>query len=122
MSVASADAPTLVEQQAGLFRELNAVLHRHPIGAALRLLLMPGELALGVDEVLVQEVDAERRVVELRPRHLADLRPEDVLHATRVLDPADHALNEHALQARASDCYKKDGSHWYVMAQQRGES
>ncbi|MFF5304771.1 hypothetical protein ACFY5F_35985 [Streptomyces sp. NPDC013161] len=116
MPLASAAAPTLVEQHARLFRELNAVLARHSVGAAVRLMVVPEELALGVDELLVQEVDAKQRVVLLRPQHLSELRLGDVPHATQVLDPGDHALNEYAREAQASDCYKKDGSHFYIMA------
>ncbi|MET7573382.1 hypothetical protein ABZT04_33530 [Streptomyces sp. NPDC005492] len=59
-------------------------------------------------------------MVELRPRKLADLGRSDVLHATQVHDPGDRALNAYSLQARASDCYKKDGSHFYIMAGQEG--
>ncbi|QOV40175.1 hypothetical protein IM697_18300 [Streptomyces ferrugineus] len=82
----------------------------------------PHDLDLAPDEVLVQSVDTERRVVELRPHKLSELDRTDVLHATQVLDPGDHALNTYALLARASNCMKKDGTHWYVMANQKDES
>lgn len=112
-----ATAPTLVEQQVELFRELNAVLSRHDLGAAVRLLVVPGELDLGRDEVLVQEVDAVRRVVELRPRNLTDLRLGDVLHATQVLDPGDHALNRYGLEALGRSCLMHEGYHSYLSAE-----
>ncbi|WP_189940786.1 hypothetical protein [Streptomyces aurantiogriseus] len=83
----------------------------------------PHDLDLAPDEVLVQSVDTERRVVELRPQRLSELDKTDVLHATQVLDPGDHALNAYAMEARSSDCCVKDGHHWYVMAnQQQAES
>ncbi|MEU6460310.1 hypothetical protein [Streptomyces sp. NPDC046976] len=97
--------PTPVEQQISLFRDLREVLDRHPLGGAVRLIYAPQELPLADGEILVQEVDVERRVMHLRPVHLPDVGSGDVLHETQVLDPADRALSDYAQTASAKGCY-----------------
>lgn len=112
-------APTLVEQEADLLRELNDVRNRHAVGGAFRLLFVPQELDLGADEVLVQEVDAERRIVELRPTLLVDVDLGTVLHGTQTVDLDDDGFAEYAAQPTAGDCYAStlngQTSHHYVL-------
>ncbi|MGW4890237.1 hypothetical protein [Streptomyces murinus] len=97
--------PTPVEQQISLFRDLREVLDRHPFGGAVRLMYAPQELPLADDEVLVQEIDADHRVMHLRPVRLSDVGSGVVLHETQVLDPADRALSDYAQTTSAKGCY-----------------
>ncbi|MFJ4806027.1 hypothetical protein [Streptomyces murinus] len=97
--------PAPVEHQMSLFHDLREVLDRHPLGSAFRLMYAPQELPLADGEVLVQEIDVERRIVQMRPVHLSDVGRGDVLHEAQVLDPADRALSDYAQTARAKGCY-----------------
>jgi hypothetical protein len=97
--------PTLIEQQADMLCELNQVLNRHAVGGAFRLMYSPQDLDLTEGEVLVQVVNAERRVLELHPRRLSELGDGEVLHETQTVDPSDGFLTNYPAQARASDCY-----------------
>ncbi|MGC0334908.1 hypothetical protein RKD23_007985 [Streptomyces sp. SAI-170] len=108
---------TLVQQQAELMEELHAVLQRHPVGGAFRLLYAPQELDVPAGTVLVQKLNPETGVVELHPRGLSELSNADVMH--EVLDPSDQALRYYANQAQASYCAastRPDGStgHLYM--------
>ncbi|MEE4543498.1 hypothetical protein V2S66_16145 [Streptomyces sp. V4-01] len=110
---------TLVAQEADLLGRLKAILDGHPAGAAFRLLLAPADLPVADDEVLVQEIDTDRGVVELHPRKLSDVNLDDVLHAAQVIDPADQALALHAGSPRAEWCKDEviDGrtTHLYML-------
>ncbi|RPE39707.1 hypothetical protein EDD90_2724 [Streptomyces sp. Ag109_O5-1] len=96
--------PTLVKQQTDLVRQINQVLDQHPLRHAFRLVYAPQGLDLAADEVLVQDVDVERRIVELRPKRLSELDGGDVVHESQVVDPGDTALHTHALEARGRSC------------------
>lgn len=110
---------TLVGQEADLLGRLKAVLDDHPAGGAFQLLLAPAGVQVADDEVLVQEIDSDRGVVELRRRKLSDVSLGDVLHATQVIDPADQAFGLYAGSPRSSDCgsYTANGrtSHIYTI-------
>ncbi|WP_371790410.1 hypothetical protein OG285_06015 [Streptomyces sp. NBC_01471] len=111
---------TLVAQDADLLGRLKELLAGHPAGGAFQLLLAPNGVSVADDEVLVQEIDTARRVVELRPRKLSDVSLDDVLHTTQVTDPTDEAYGRYVAMPMASDCrthYRPDGSagHLYVM-------
>ncbi|ASQ94461.1 MULTISPECIES: hypothetical protein [unclassified Streptomyces] len=94
----------LVEQQANLMRHLAEVLKQYEIGGSFRLMFVPSGLEISDDEVLVQDVNAEERVVEIRPRKLTDLSLGEVLHATQVIDPSDESLIVHAGNSSGWDC------------------
>ncbi|MBO3681711.1 hypothetical protein [Streptomyces sp. NEAU-YJ-81] len=98
----------VVEQQANLMRQLAEVLKQHEIGGCFRLMFVPSGLKISDDEVLVQDVNAEQRVIEIRPRKLTQLSLGDVLHATQVIDPSDESLIDHASNPVASDCKAVD--------------
>ncbi|MFE7122210.1 hypothetical protein ACFU99_42960, partial [Streptomyces sp. NPDC057654] len=101
----------LAGQQIDLLRRLADVLSGHPLGASFRLLAAP-TTPVAVDEVLVQTVTAEG-VIELRPRKITDLAPDDVLHTTQVLDPADTDFTDYSHHPRADICMttqRPDGS------------
>ncbi|WP_371790409.1 hypothetical protein OG285_06010 [Streptomyces sp. NBC_01471] len=106
---------TLVAQEADLLGRLKAMLDGHPAGAAFQLLLAPSGVPVADDEVLVQEVDTARGVVELRPRKLSDVSLDDVLHTTQVTDPTDEAYGRYAAMPVASDCVRVRTSHVYVV-------
>ncbi|MFF0228618.1 hypothetical protein [Streptomyces sp. NPDC004629] len=113
-----ATSPLVRQQTQSLLGELAQVLNRHPAGAAFRLLYAPADLDLPEDTVLVQTVNTDRGILELRPRQISDLRDADLLHMTQVLDPSDTALSAHAEQLQAASCHatqRPDGStgHWY---------
>ncbi|MFJ4688283.1 hypothetical protein [Streptomyces sp. NPDC088789] len=97
--------------------ELAAVLGRHPIAASWRLVCAVDELAPTAGESLVQT--AGTRTLTVRPVPNADLRPGDILHATRTLDPADTAWTDYATTPR-NDHYhshtRPDGSTGHTMA------
>jgi hypothetical protein len=95
------DSTTPVAQQADLLARLKSVLDNHPAGAAFHLLYAAASVPVASDEVLVQRLDAERGVLEVRPCKLTDLRADDVLQATQVIDPADAAVVLDAAQATA---------------------
>ncbi|MBL1120505.1 hypothetical protein JK364_50675 [Streptomyces sp. 110] len=97
-------AEPLVEQQANLMRHLAEVLKKHEIGGSFRLMFVPSGLEISDDEVLVQDVNLEKRVVEVRPRKLTDLGLGEVLHATQVIDPLDESLIAHAGNSSGWDC------------------
>jgi hypothetical protein len=111
---------TLVEQQVNLMRKLNDVLKQHEIGGAFCLMYVPSELDISDDEVLIQDVDAERRMVEIRPRKLTQLGLGDVLHATQIINPTDHSLSHYARNRRTQHCYATqrpdDGSTGHLYA------
>ncbi|MFG3287235.1 hypothetical protein ACGF3G_00225 [Streptomyces sp. NPDC048179] len=96
--------PTLVDQQTDLVRQINQVLSQHPLRDAFRLVYAPQGLDMAADEVLVQDVDTERRILELRPKRLSELDGGDVVHESQVVDPGDTALQTHALEARSRSC------------------
>ncbi|MFD9869096.1 hypothetical protein ACFXI8_26610 [Streptomyces niveus] len=104
---------THVGRQADLLDRLTQLLNSHPAGGAFKLLLAPATLEIADDEVLVQQIDTDRRVVELRPRKLSDVTLTDVLHATQLTDPADEAYRGYTATPRSSNCVKStrpDGS------------
>ncbi|MFD5385546.1 hypothetical protein [Streptomyces sp. NPDC056669] len=108
-----------VEQHANLMQQLHDVLKQHEIGGAFRLMFVPSVMQISDDEVLVQAVNAERRVVEIRPRKLTELTPGDVLHATQVIDPSDEPLIVHARGSFGGDCKaskRPDGSTGHLYA------
>lgn len=84
--------PTLVGQQIDLLGKLNEVLRQHSAAASFRLVFAPTEMALAEDEVLVQVANADRGVVELHPRKVADLTPDDIIHTTQAIDIADDTI------------------------------
>ncbi|QNT91834.1 hypothetical protein HEP81_01505 [Streptomyces griseofuscus] len=94
-----------VRDLTNLLHDVNGLLAGHPLGAAFRLLYAPSELDLDAGEVLVQEVDAARRVVQLRPVRLSEVDRRDVLHETQVVNPQDGALIAHAQAASIKGCY-----------------
>ncbi|MGW4731864.1 hypothetical protein ACWEQC_22320 [Streptomyces shenzhenensis] len=113
-----ATSPLVRQQIQSLLGELNQALNRHPVGGAFRLLYAPADLDLPADTVLVQAINDDRGVIELQPRQISDLAPDDVLHMTQVLDPSDTALSTHAEQLQARSCQatkRPDGStgHYY---------
>ncbi|PGH46937.1 hypothetical protein [Streptomyces sp. Ru87] len=111
---------TAVEQRTDLMRQLTDVLRQHPLGGLFTLMVAPPELDIAEDEVLVQVVNGGSRVVELHPRKVSAVRPEDVLHATQVVDPCDAPLLDYAAHPQANNCHpitRPDGStgHLYHM-------
>ncbi|MFD9190389.1 hypothetical protein ACFWCA_19425 [Streptomyces phaeochromogenes] len=107
--------PTVVDQHTDLISQLAEVLQKHPLGEAFTLLYTPDQLPLAQDEILVQRVDPERRVVELRPTALSDIALGDVLHTTQTVNPQDDALTGYAQARIGSDCHKINGGHYYSM-------
>ncbi|MET7685631.1 hypothetical protein [Streptomyces sp. NPDC005423] len=105
--------PTLVQQTADLLSELNEVLKRHSVGEGFALLYAPRELPVGAGTVLVQEVDAIRGVVELRPRDLAEIASSDVLHNTQAISLGDDALSHYAYGVKGRSCLMLDRDHYY---------
>lgn len=105
MTTLGLETPTLVSQEADLFRRLQQVLSGHPAGDAFRLMLAPAALAVADDEALVQTVNTTTGTIELHPRKLAELSPSDVLHATQVIDPADEDFGRYAASPMALSCY-----------------
>ncbi|MEU4896225.1 hypothetical protein AB0B12_26315 [Streptomyces sp. NPDC044780] len=109
----------LLEQQANLMRQLTEVLKQHEIGGSFRLMFVPSELEISEEEVLVQDVNTEERVVEIRPRALTELSTGDVLHATQVIDPAEESLLGRGPGPFGRDCkvwLRLDGSRGHVYA------
>lgn len=82
--------------QVSLLRQINAVVSGHPAGSDFIVLFAPVELTVADGAVLVQVLDPERRVVELRVRPLACVALDDVLHATQMLTPADSVFGSYA--------------------------
>ncbi|WP_405749504.1 hypothetical protein OG232_04815 [Streptomyces sp. NBC_01411] len=106
---------TLVAQEADLLGRLKELLEGHPAGGAFQLLLAPTGVPVAADEVLVQEIDTARGVVELRPRKLTDVSFHDVLHPTQVTNLADEAYRRYATMPVASDCVRVRTSHVYTV-------
>lgn len=101
-----ADNPnTLVGQDTDLLRRLQEVVKNHPAASGLQLLIAPAALVVADDEVLVQRFDADRRVVELHPRKLADVSLTDVLHTPQVTGVTDEAYSDYAATPHASNCW-----------------
>jgi transcriptional regulator with XRE-family HTH domain len=98
---------TLIEQEADLLSRLKAILDGHPAGGAVRILLAPTGMPVAEDEVLVQEMDTDRGVVQLRPRKLSDVNLDEVLHDTQILN-LDEDFARYAAMPVASYCWKKD--------------
>jgi hypothetical protein len=98
---------TLVAQEADLLGRLKAMLDDHPAGAAFRLLLAPADVPVADDEVLVQEIDTDRGVVQLRPRKVSDVHLGDVLHDTQIVN-LDEDFARYAAMPVAAYCWKKD--------------
>ncbi|MFE9686808.1 hypothetical protein [Streptomyces sp. NPDC006285] len=94
----------VVDQHAALIGQIATVLQQHPLGKAFTLLYTREGLPLAQDEVLVQRVDAERRVIELCPTALADVDLDGVLHETQTITPQDGALTGYALNRVSIDC------------------
>ncbi|MFJ3713446.1 hypothetical protein [Streptomyces sp. NPDC090053] len=110
---------TLVGQEADLLGRLKELLDTHPAGGAFRLLLAPTGVAVADDEVLVQQIDTARGVVELHPRKLSDVSVDDVLHAAQVTDPADEAYGRYAAMPVANNCFtsrRPDGSTGHLYS------
>jgi len=110
--------PEQVRDLTDLLHDVNGLLAGHPAGAAFRLLYAPSELDLDAGEVLVQEVDVERRVVQLRPVHLSKVDRRDVLHETQVVAPGDGALIDHAQMASVKGClmFELNGKSYHDYA------
>ncbi|WP_413809678.1 hypothetical protein [Streptomyces sp. OE57] len=109
----------LLEQQANLMRHLAEVLKQHEIGGSFRLMFVPSELEISDDEVLVQAVNQEKRVVEIRPRALTELSTGDVLHAMQVIDPTDESLTARGPGPFGKDCkvsLRLNGSRGHLYA------
>ncbi|MEU0722809.1 hypothetical protein [Streptomyces sp. NPDC006140] len=109
---------TLVEQQAELMRQLNDVLKQHEIGRDFRIMFAPPQLDVAEDEVLVQVVNPEKRMVEIHPRRLTELHLGDTIHATQVIDPSDEAFGNYSTSQRATTYLKTtrpDGSKGHLM-------
>ncbi|WP_124258648.1 hypothetical protein [Rhodococcus ruber] len=100
---------TLASSQNDLLHRLADILANHPEGSSFRLMYVPQALRTAEDEVLVQVVNGESGVIELHPRKLDALRLDEVVHATQVLDPSDHELNEYASSPVAAKCLKRYG-------------
>lgn len=108
-----------VEQHANLMQQLHDVLKQHEIGGAFRLMFVPSELEVSDDEVLVQAVNTERGVVEIRPCKLSELTPGEVLHATQVIDPSDEPLIARGPGPFGKDCkasLRLNGSRGHLYA------
>ncbi|MBP5867916.1 hypothetical protein [Streptomyces scabiei] len=102
---------TLVGSQSNLAHQLAAILADHPAGSSFRLMFAPVGVEVAEDEVLVQVVNAESGVIELRPRKLDDLSLDDTVHATQVLDPGDDDFNEYAATPMAGKCLVRYDLH-----------
>ncbi|WP_280483559.1 hypothetical protein [Nocardia farcinica] len=102
---------TLVESQNDLVRQLADLLATHPAGQHFRLMFAPGDLALEPDEVLVQNIDPARRVIELTPQRIQDLTIDSVVHDTQIVDPADEDFNRYAANPVAAKCLKRRNLH-----------
>ncbi|MFE7122209.1 hypothetical protein ACFU99_42955 [Streptomyces sp. NPDC057654] len=110
--------PLLAEQEADLVHQLIQVQEQHPLGASFRLVIGAPAPQTVADEVLVQTVNAEG-VIELRPRKITDLAPDDLLHTTQVLDPADTDFTDYGLAPRADWCrgiQRPDGTTGHLYA------
>ncbi|MEV0278570.1 hypothetical protein AB0I22_19610 [Streptomyces sp. NPDC050610] len=94
---------TLAGQQIDLLRQLAGVLSGHPLGASFRLMFAPPDPQVAEDEILAQTVTADG-VIELRPRKIAALTPDDVLHTMQVLDPADTDFTDYGRGPRVAYC------------------
>lgn len=112
------ETATLVRQQAALMDELRDVLQRHPAGGGFRLMYAAAVLAVGPDQVLVQQ-PTEGGGVELRPVPWAELNPDDVLHATQTVVPHDAAFGIAAAESGGGGCHSitvgSRTSHQYWM-------
>jgi hypothetical protein len=109
---------TLVGQEADLLGRLKAMLNAHPAGCAFQLLLAPAGVTVADDEILVQEIDTDRGVVELRPRRISDVALGDVLHATQLISPTDEDFTRYAGEPQATVYYpikRNDGSTGHLM-------
>jgi hypothetical protein len=109
---------TLVGQEADLLGRLKAMLNDHPAGSAFQLLLAPVGMTVADDEILVQEIDTDRGVVELHPRRLSDVALGDVLYATQVISPTDEDFTRYAETPQATDYFpikRPDGSTGHLM-------
>lgn len=102
---------TLATSQGDLLRRLADVLAQHPAGSSFRLMFAPEGLEVAEDEILVQAIDVERGVIELRPRKLDELSLDDMVHATQVLDPSDDEFNEYATSPMAARCLVRYDIH-----------
>ncbi|MFE4535815.1 hypothetical protein ACFRKB_12120 [Streptomyces scopuliridis] len=112
----TATVPETMVDQSGLIdliKEVNHVISRHEAGSSFRLLFAPVELRVADDEIFVQTVSPEG-VVELRPRKIAELGPDDIIHATQSVDPGDAAFYA-ARGPHDRSCIMVDGRHYYVV-------
>jgi hypothetical protein len=109
---------TLVGQEADLLFRLKAVLNGHPAGGSFHLLLAATGITVADDEILVQEIDTARGIVELRPRKLNDVTLGEVLHPTQVISPADVEFTQYTASPQATDYYPTtppDGSAGHLL-------
>ncbi|MFJ2175987.1 hypothetical protein ACIOHE_24225 [Streptomyces sp. NPDC087851] len=111
---------TLMEQQAAMLRRINVILSDSPFGTSFRLLVTPSEMTNGDDEVLIQEFNEERGIIEIRPRSITNLHPTDIIHETQVVDPGDQDFIDYANTPMAGNCKTHtfpDGGtvHNYIM-------
>lgn len=109
---------TLVNQDVDLLRRLRAVLDGHPASQSFQLLYAPAEVTVADGEVLVQEVDRARGVVELHPRKLTDVNVGDTLHISQVIDLADDNFTQHVQSSTPTEyspIERPDGSRGHLM-------
>ncbi|MEU3602669.1 hypothetical protein ABZ714_28735 [Streptomyces sp. NPDC006798] len=104
--------PTLAEQQAALLRDLSGVLERHTAATAVRLVFVCDELPLADDEILVQRLNTNDRILELRPVKTSELVPGDVLYNPQ--DPADSAWIDYAASPVDQEYFHFDRGHLIV--------
>lgn len=110
--------PILVSQETDLFHQLRAVLRDHPAGHCFQLLFTPADVHVADDEILVQEVDPARGVVELHPRKVRNIRAEDVLYASQTIRLTDDDLVRYAQQSTPIEYHayrRDDGTLGHVM-------
>ncbi|MEU5978412.1 hypothetical protein [Streptomyces sp. NPDC047315] len=103
------ETPTSPQRQADLLRDLAGVLDRHPLGRHVRLVFAHEVPFLADDEILVQQVNPEARILELHPVKKSDVSPDDHLFAP--LDPADTAWAEYALAPQATKYFLVGKDH-----------
>jgi hypothetical protein len=102
---------SLVAQEADLLARVRDLLATHPAGTGFRLLVVDDEVPVREDEVIVQEFNPVRGVVELRPRKLTEVNPGDTLHAARVINPNDHKFVSYAQSPQATVWLKSGKDH-----------
>jgi hypothetical protein len=108
---------SLARQDADLLHQLLAVLAQHPAGPGFYLLIASQTVPVEAGEVLVQEVDRDLGVIELRPRKATDIQLGDVLHDAQRISIADPAFADNA-QTPIDPQYAKDATtdqHIMVM-------